>query len=34
MKDNQDKSFYAIANELKLNRNTVMKYYHKFKNNT
>lgn len=34
MKDNQDKSFYAIAKELNMNRNTVMKYYHKFKNNT
>lgn len=34
MKDNQGKSFYKIADELKLNRNTVMKYYHKFKNNS
>lgn len=31
MKDNQGKSFYKIADELKMNRNTVMKYYHKYK---
>lgn len=31
MKDNQGKSFYKIADELKMSRNTVMKYYHKFK---
>ena len=31
MKDNQNKSFYAIADELKMSRNTVMKYYHKYK---
>lgn len=33
MKDNQGKSFYKIADELKISRNTVMKYYHKYKNN-
>lgn len=31
MKDNQGKSFYKIADELEMNRNTVMKYYHKYK---
>ncbi len=31
MKDNQGKSFYQISNELKLNRNTIMKYYKKYK---
>lgn len=31
MKDKQRKSFYIIAEELKLARNTVMKYYKKYK---
>lgn len=31
MKDNQGKSFYKISDELKMSRNTVMKYYHKYK---
>ena len=33
MKDNQNKSFYAIAKELNMNRNTVANYYKRYKNN-
>lgn len=31
MKDNEGKSFYTIARELKIARNTVMSRYHKYK---
>lgn len=34
MRDIENKSYYEIANELKISRNTVMKYYKKYKNNS